>query len=70
MKKENICSFNLEEQTDSMIKLFMERDILGKYFQAVKESSLTTCIECKDIFCRCVFILSMEDEVMTMSLQF
>ena len=35
MKKRNICSFKLEEQTDLMIKLFMERDILGKYFQAV-----------------------------------
>ena len=37
VKKGNVCSFNLGEQADSMIKLFMDRDILGK--QAVRESS-------------------------------
>lgn len=37
-RKENICSFELEEQDDPMIKSFIDRDILGKHFQAVKET--------------------------------
>lgn len=57
-KKENICSFELEEQDDPMIKSFIDRDILGKHFQAVKETMSLTCISCSDIVCRCVFVPS------------
>lgn len=57
-RKENICSFELEEQDDPMIKSFIDRDILGKHFQAVKETMSLTCISCSDIVCRCVFVPS------------
>lgn len=57
-KKGNICSFDLEEQIDPMIKSFIDRDILGKHFQAVKETSLLTFISCSDIVCRCVCVPS------------
>ena len=45
-KQGNICSFGLEKQ---------EKGILGKHFQAVKETPGTACIDCSDIVRRCVF---------------
>ena len=41
-----------------MIKSFIDSDILGKHFQAVKETMSLTCISCSDIVCRCVFVPS------------
>lgn len=57
-RKGNICSFELEDQDDPMIKSFIDRDLLGKHFQAVKEKMSLTCISCSDIVCRCVFVPS------------
>lgn len=57
-KKGSICSSELEEQDDPMVKSFIEKDILGKHFQAVKEGSSDICIPCCDIVCRCVFVSS------------
>ena len=37
---------------------FIDRDILGKHFQAVEETMSLTCISCSDIVCRCVFVPS------------
>ena len=62
-KQGNISSFGLENQDDSMISLFIEKDILGKHFQAVKETPKTTCIDCSDIIRRCVFVLYAGDGV-------
>lgn len=53
-KKGNICSFGLEKQADSMIKLFIDRDILGHHFQAVTETPVISCIDCDNILCRCI----------------
>ena len=39
-----------------MISLFIEKGILRKQFQAVKETPGTTCIDCSDIIRRCVFV--------------
>ena len=55
-KQGNICSFGPEKQDDSMISLFIEKGILGKHFQAVKETPGTACIDCSDIVRRCVFV--------------
>ena len=41
-KQGNIYSLGLENQDDSMISLFIEKGILGKHFQAVKETPGTT----------------------------
>ena len=57
-KKGNICSFELEDQDDEMMKSFIEKDILGQHFQAVKETSSEACIPCRDIVSRCVFVPS------------
>ena len=57
-KKGNICSFELEDQDDEMMKSFIEKDILGQHFQAVKVTSSEACIPCRDIVCRCVFVPS------------
>ena len=57
-RKGNICSFELEDQGESMIKSFIDSDILGKHFQAVKETMSLTCISCSDIVCRCIFVPS------------
>ena len=54
----NICSFELEDQGESMIKSFIDSDILGKHFQDVKETMSLTCISCSDIACICVFVPS------------
>ena len=45
-------------QDDPMVKSFIEKDILGKHFQAVKETFSDICIPCCDIVCRCVFVCS------------
>ena len=57
-KKGSISSSELDEQDDPMVKSFIENDILGKHFQAVKETFSDICIPCCDIVCRCVFISS------------
>ena len=57
-RKGNICSFKLEDQDDMMVKSFIEQNILGQHFQAVRETSSDTCIPCCDIVCRCVFVPS------------
>lgn len=57
-RKGNICSFELEDQGDSMIKSFIDSEILGKHFQDVKETMSLTCISCSDIACICVFVPS------------
>lgn len=62
-KKGNICSFGLEEQDDTMVKSFIDKNILGKQFQAVKETSSCTYVPCCDIVCRCVFVPSASDGV-------
>ena len=63
LKKENICSFGLEEQAGTMIKLLIDRGILGNHFQAVTETPLLSCIDCGNILRRCIFVPSVEDEV-------
>ena len=63
LKKGNTCSFGLEEQADTMIKLFTDRGILGNHFQAVTQTPLVSCIDCDDILSRCIFVPSVEDEV-------
>lgn len=63
LKKGNICSFGLEEQADTMIKLFIDRGILGNHFHAVMETPLVSCIDCDNILRRCIFVPSEEDEV-------
>ena len=55
-KQGHVSSFGLENQDDSMISLFIEKGILGKHFQAVKETPGTTYIDCSDIIHRCVFV--------------
>ena len=57
-KKGNICSFDLEEQEDLMIKSFIDKGILGMHFQAVEETSSDTCVPCSHILCRCAFVPS------------
>lgn len=52
-KRGNICSFGLEEQDDEMVKSFIDNHILGKQFQAVKETALCTYVPCYDIISRC-----------------
>ena len=47
-RKGNICSFELEEQDDPMINLFIDSGILGKHFQAVKETMSLACVSCSD----------------------
>ena len=57
-RKGNICSFELEDQDDMLVKSFIEQNILGQHFQAVRETSSDICIPCCDIVCRCVFVPS------------
>ena len=64
LKKGNTCqSFGLEEQADTMIKLFIDRGILGNHFHAVTETQLVSCIDCDNILRRSIFVPSEEDEV-------
>ena len=63
LKKVNTCSFGLEEQAGTMIKLFTDRGILGNHFQAVTQTPLVSCIDCDNILWRCIFVPSVEDEV-------
>lgn len=63
LKKGNICSFGLQEQADTMIKLFIDRGILGNHFEAVTETPIVGCIDCDNILRRCIFVPSTEDEV-------
>ena len=62
LKERNICSFGLEEQADTMIKLFIDRAILGNHFQAVRETPLVSCIDCDNILRRYIFVPSEEQE--------